>query len=90
MTAFANPSREALARKIIELARAGERDRERLCEDALKDLPAVFHTTRAGFARLLGRCRRSCEVSRSSEALFNRALTIREKALGANHRNGGL
>jgi hypothetical protein len=33
----ANPFRE----KIIELARAGERDPERLCEDALKDLPAV-------------------------------------------------
>jgi integrase len=32
---YANPFREALARKIIELARAGGRDPERLCEDAL-------------------------------------------------------
>jgi hypothetical protein len=37
----ANPFREALARKIIELAKAGERDPERLCEGALKNLPPV-------------------------------------------------
>jgi hypothetical protein len=37
--AHANPLREVLARKIIELAKAGERDPERLCEGALKDLP---------------------------------------------------
>ena len=34
-----DPLREALARKIIELAKAGERDPERLCDDALKALP---------------------------------------------------
>jgi hypothetical protein len=34
----ADPVREAVARKIIELAKAGERDPERLCEGALKDL----------------------------------------------------
>jgi hypothetical protein len=39
--ADANPLREALARKIIELAKAGERDPERLCEGALRDLPPV-------------------------------------------------
>ena len=36
----ADPVREALARKIIELAKAGERDPERLCEGALNDLRA--------------------------------------------------
>ena len=33
-----DPLREAVARKIIELAKAGERDPERLCDGALKDL----------------------------------------------------
>jgi hypothetical protein len=37
----ADPVREAVARKIIELAKAGERDPERLCDGALKDLPKV-------------------------------------------------
>jgi hypothetical protein len=36
-----DPLREALARKIIELAKTGERDPERLCEGALNDLPTV-------------------------------------------------
>jgi hypothetical protein len=40
----ADPLREAVARKIIELAKAGERDPERLCEGALKDLPPVIST----------------------------------------------
>jgi hypothetical protein len=40
-----DPLREALARKIIELAKAGERDPERLCEGALKDLPTVSAST---------------------------------------------
>jgi hypothetical protein len=31
-----DPIREGVARKIIELAKAGERDPERLCEGALK------------------------------------------------------
>jgi hypothetical protein len=31
-----SPSREAVAQKIIELAKAGERDPERLCDGALK------------------------------------------------------
>ena len=35
----ADPVREAIARKIICLAQTGERDPERLCEGALKDLP---------------------------------------------------
>jgi hypothetical protein len=39
--AHTNPFREALARKIIQLAKTGERDPERLCEGALKDLPSV-------------------------------------------------
>ena len=39
--AHANPFREALARKIIELAKAGERDPERLCEGALKDTGSI-------------------------------------------------
>jgi hypothetical protein len=38
---YADPLREAVARKIIELAKAGERDPERLCEGALEDLPPV-------------------------------------------------
>jgi hypothetical protein len=38
----ADPIRAAIARKIIELAKAGERDPERLCDGALRDLrPAV-------------------------------------------------
>jgi hypothetical protein len=40
--AHANPFREVLARKIIELAKARERDPERLCQGALKDLPPVL------------------------------------------------
>jgi hypothetical protein len=32
----ANPTREAVAQKIIDLAKAGERDPERLCNEALK------------------------------------------------------
>jgi hypothetical protein len=32
----ADPVRETVARKIIELVKAGERDPERLCEGALK------------------------------------------------------
>jgi hypothetical protein len=35
----ADPVREMIARKIIGLAQAGERDPERLCDGALKDLP---------------------------------------------------
>jgi hypothetical protein len=31
-----NPTREAVAQKIIDLAKAGERDPERLCDGALK------------------------------------------------------
>jgi hypothetical protein len=31
-----SPTREAVAQKIIELAKAGERDPERLCDGALK------------------------------------------------------
>jgi hypothetical protein len=33
-----NPTRDTLAQKIIELAKAGERDPERLCEAALQAL----------------------------------------------------
>jgi hypothetical protein len=33
-----NPTREAVAKKIIELAKAGERDPERLCDTALQSL----------------------------------------------------
>ena len=39
-----DPLREALARNI-ELAKTGERDPERLCEGALKDLPTVSAST---------------------------------------------
>jgi hypothetical protein len=39
---YADPIREVIARKIIELAKEGERDPERLCDGSLKDLrPAV-------------------------------------------------
>ena len=39
---YTDPIREGIARKIIDLAKAGERDPERLCQGALKDLrPAV-------------------------------------------------
>jgi hypothetical protein len=40
-----DPLREALARKIIELAKTGERDPERLCEGALNDFPTVSAST---------------------------------------------
>jgi hypothetical protein len=36
-----DPVREAIARKIIELAKAGERDPERLCDEALKGLRPI-------------------------------------------------
>jgi hypothetical protein len=36
-----DPARDAVARKIIELAKAGERDPERLCEGVLKELRPV-------------------------------------------------
>jgi hypothetical protein len=38
---YGEPLREAVARKIIALAKAGERDPERLCEGALKELPTA-------------------------------------------------
>ena len=44
-SACTDPLREALARKIIELAKTGERDLERLCEGALEDLPTVSAST---------------------------------------------
>jgi hypothetical protein len=37
-----NPTRAAVAQKIIELAKAGERDPERLCEGALKATQPVI------------------------------------------------
>jgi hypothetical protein len=36
-----DPLREAAAHKIIELAKAGERDPERLCEGALKAIQPI-------------------------------------------------
>jgi hypothetical protein len=36
-----NPTRDAVAKKIVELAKAGERDPERLCEVVLKELRPV-------------------------------------------------
>jgi hypothetical protein len=39
----ADPVREAVARKIIELAKAGERDPERLCEGALCHVGIIMH-----------------------------------------------
>jgi hypothetical protein len=36
-----NPTRETVAKKIIELAKAGERDPERLCDTALQSLRPV-------------------------------------------------
>jgi hypothetical protein len=44
-SACTDPLPEALARKIIELAKTGERDPERLCEGALNDLPTVNAST---------------------------------------------
>ena len=43
---YADPVRETVARKIIEFAKTGERDPERLCEGALK-LLALGVGTRA-------------------------------------------
>ena len=40
----ANPTREAVAQKIIDLAKAGERDPERLCDGALRDLQPMAST----------------------------------------------
>ena len=37
-----NPTRAAVAQKIVELAKAGERDPERLCEGALKATQPVI------------------------------------------------
>ena len=37
-----DPLRDAVARKIIELAETGERDPERLCDAALKGVPAGY------------------------------------------------
>ena len=37
-----NPTRDAVAQKIIDLAKAGERDPERLCEGALKATQPVI------------------------------------------------
>jgi hypothetical protein len=36
-----SPTREAIAQKIINLANAGERDPERLCDEALKAAQAM-------------------------------------------------
>jgi hypothetical protein len=43
---YADPVREVIARKIVELAQAGERDPERLCEGVLKDLGPVVTASR--------------------------------------------
>ena len=40
-----DPMNEIVARKIIEIAKTGERDLERLCEGALEDLPTVSAST---------------------------------------------
>ena len=37
-----DPPREAIAKAIIDLAKGGERDPERLCDGALKACPAVI------------------------------------------------
>jgi hypothetical protein len=39
-----NPTREAVAQKIIDLAKAGERDPERLCDGALKATQPIAPT----------------------------------------------
>jgi hypothetical protein len=36
-----NPTRNAVAKKIIELAKAGERDPERLCDGVVKEFRAL-------------------------------------------------
>jgi hypothetical protein len=51
--ALADPTRDAVAQKIIELAKAGERDPDRLCDEALKaTLPTapVNHRPRSSSA----------------------------------------
>ena len=45
---YADPLRETVARKIIELAKASERDPERLCDGALQDLPPVVRVSPPG------------------------------------------
>ena len=41
-----SPTRQTVAKKIIELAKAGERDPERLCEGVLQQGRAPSHTLR--------------------------------------------
>ena len=48
-----DPPRDAVARKIIELAKAGERDPERLCEGVLQQGRAPSHTLRLPYLRVI-------------------------------------
>ena len=47
-----SPTRDAVAHKIIELAKAGERDPERLCDGALKATQAPVLISEVGFLEL--------------------------------------
>ena len=60
-----DPPRDAVARKIIELAKAGERDPERLCEGVLKELSAPLFSTSE---LRTGRSMRFQEYARASRA----------------------
>ena len=63
----ANPTREAVAQKIIDLAKAGERDPERLCDGALKGTPASISDPSPLRLTLHRRCYRRLEPSRASD-----------------------
>ena len=56
-----DPPRDTIARFIIDLAKTGERDPERLCEAALKAVPYIPWSTRPILSRLT-LPRRCCRI----------------------------
>jgi len=63
-----DPLRDAVARKIIELAETGERDPERLCDAALKACqPAIVPTQCSSASRLTAGTAGHLNLSRSDE-----------------------
>jgi hypothetical protein len=62
-----DPPRDAVARKIIELAKAGERDPERLCEGVLRGTAAGHRAQSSSASRLTAGASGFLNFSQSGE-----------------------
>ena len=61
------PTRDAVAQKIIELAKAGERDPERLCDGALKATMLISNPSPPSASRRTAGAAGFLNLSQSSE-----------------------